>query len=272
MGIEIIKSKFPFLSREDESFIERKIGDKCSHYYFLDFMMTTSGNVSDAYELFKLDEQLRSILFRYLIRFEIQIKCDFVDFIAGATGSAKFWSNKSFYMFVDDKKFDDFKNNILESFKNLNVSPNKANSYAAVHVMSFGTFIKMFKNINPMYKRIFISKYTSYLPVHSFDILLKYLYCLRALRNRCAHGTQIVSMSFANQLGQFSFIKKSENIPNGCHSFSVFELTLYYLFNMLNCGEEAKKEIKNLLLVYEGIFSRYGSKQILNPSIIKKLF
>ena len=199
MDIEIIKNSYPNLTEEDIKFITNKVGNKCNYYYFLDFLKTTDGNVIDAYEMFKFDEQLRSVLFKYLIRFEIQIKSDFVEYITNETHSDHFWSDKSFYIFTRDEDFEKLKGKTKKAFKNLNISSKTANAYSAVYMMFFGTFITMFKKIiNPSYKRGFIKKYTKYLPVHSYDLLYKYLLCLRALRNRYAYGTHIVSSSFLN--------------------------------------------------------------------------
>lgn len=272
MDIDIIKSSYPNLSEEDIRFITNKVSNKCNYYYFLDFIKTTGGNVQDAYEMFKFDEQLRSILFKYLIRFEIQIKSDFVEYVSNETHSDHFWSDRSSYIFTRDEDFMALKEKIRESFKNLNISSKTENAYAAVYVMSFGTFITMFKKINPNYKRSFIKKYTRYLPVHSYDILYKYLLCLRALRNRCAHGTHIVSRSFLNQLYQHNAITKTDYIYKTMTGLSVFELTIRYLMKTLTCGPEASKEIKRLLVKYENVYKKYGGKQTINPSIVQKLF
>lgn len=56
------------------------------------------------------------------------------------------------------------------------------------------------------------------------------------------------------------------------YSFSVFELTIYFLIKSLHCGKERKKELKALLSIYKHIYSRYGGKQSINPSIINKYF
>ena len=147
-----------------------------------------------------------------------------------------------------------------------------ADSYAATYVMSFGTFIQMFKNINPSLKRKFVQQYTKYLPIHNFNVLCKYLLCMRALRNRCAHGTHIVSNSFVNQLSQFSAIQKEECLNPNMKIMSIFELTLYFLMNLLNCKNEFSKDLKHILEKNKNLYSRYGGKQPINPSIIEKLF
>ena len=235
-------------------------------------MDITNGDVKDAYEMFKFDEQLRSILFQYLIRFEIQIKSDFVEYVSKTTGSNTFWSDEQFYIFTKDGEFERLKGKIIESFKNLNISSKTANAYAAVYVMSFGTFVSVFKKINPMYKKDFIKRYTKCLPDHSYELLFKYLLCIRALRNRCAHGTHIVSRSFLNQLYQYNQIRNEEYLSESMKNLSTFELMLRYLFKTLHCGGEASLAVKKVLQKYEKIYSKYGGKQTISPTILSKLF
>ncbi len=272
MAYELIKKSFPDLSDESLDALNKKISKKCSEYYFLDFLKTTEGNIEDAYLLFLFDERLRCLLMKYVLRFEIQIKNDFISLLLANTKDDYFWSNKDNYIFRKDDEFNNFIHKIEESFKNLRISSKSANSYEAVYVMSFGTFVSFFKNINPNLKREFINQYTDFLPIHNFDVLHKYLLCMRSLRNRCAHGTHIVSQSFVNQLGQYSALTKDECINKGMSNFSVFELTLHFMKKKLNCKNEFSKELKQLLKLNERVYSKYGGKQSINPSILTKLF
>lgn len=272
MTYELIKKSFLELSDESLIALHNKISNKCSEYYFLDFLKTTNGNIDDAYLLFLFDERLRCLLMKYVLRFEIQIKNDFVNVLLKNTNDNYFWSKKENYIFKDDKEFNNFINKIEEAFKNLRVSSSTANSYEAAYVMSFGTFVSFYKNIKPSLKHEFIDAYTDFLPVHSFDVLHKYLLCLRSLRNRCAHGTHIVSQSFVNQLGQYNALTNEKNAIGKMNSYSVFELTLYYMKKKLNCRNEFSKELKKLLMLNEQVYSKYGGKQSINPTIIIKLF
>ena len=176
------------------------------------------------------------------------------------------------YIYKSQEEFEKLKSKINEAFKNIGSPTISENSYAATYVMSFGTFVSVFKNINPAYKRGFIKKYTKYVPQQDFDTLHKYLLCMRALRNRCAHGTHIVSNTFVNQLHQYSMLKEEGRVKPGMEKMSVFELTLYFLLKNLNCGSEFKKDLQKLLLKNEALYSKYGGRQSINPSIIQKIF
>ena len=268
----LLSKAFPNLTSEEIRITKQRISDKCSEYYFLDFLKTTNGNINDAYHLFQFDERLRCLLLKYLLRFEIQIKNSFVECVIEETKDEYFWKNRSFYIFKKEEEFDRLKDKIEESLKNLKSSPTSANSYAATYVMSFGTFVSVYKNINPQYKRKFIKKYTKHLPIHDYNILHKYLLCMRALRNRCAHGTHIVSNSFVNQLAQYSSLKNKEYLKPGMEKMSVFELTMYFFLRCLNCRKEFEPELKKLLLKNMNLYSKYGGKQSINPQIVYKLF
>lgn len=272
MAKSLISISFPELPAEDVQKIKEKISDKCSEFYFLDFLKTTRGNINDAYRLFNFDERLRCLLLKYVLRFEIQIKYDFVSCVSKATDDDHFWRNQKYYIFKNEEDFNRLRDKIEESFINLKASMAEADSHAATYVMSFGTFVSVYKNINPLYKREFIKKYTKYLPKHDYAILHKYLLCMRALRNRCAHGTHIVSNSFVNQLSQYTLIKKPEYMKSGMEKMSIFELTLFFLIKNLNCCEAFSKDLRGLLEKNEHIYSKYGGKQSINPTIIKKIF
>lgn len=272
MTISILKKLFSSLTEEDIKKIHSKIGDKCNDFYFAEFLKATKGHIDDAYRLFKFDEELRSLLLKYVLRFEIQIKSDFMTCLIKATGDERFWENEDNYIFGNHDEFDHMKQKIHEAFANLNVPSSHKDSYAVAYVISFGTFVSLFKYIKPELKKDFVKKYSKKLyKKNDFQLLNKYLLCIRALRNRCAHGTHIVSNSFVNQLAQYSFIKKEENVGPGYEHYSVLELTLKYLIDMIYCTTEFKDVLIKLLSKHKALYSRYGARQSINPTIVEKL-
>ena len=272
MSLSVLKKLFPLLEEKDIQRIHSKIGDKCNDFYFAEFLKATSCNVDDAYRLLKFDEELRSFLFKYVLRFEIQIKSDFMSSLIKETGDNSFWEKKENYIFKDDEEFNQLIQKIHDAFENLNIPYSQKDSYAVAYVISFGTFITIFKKIKPEYKKSFIKKYTKKLfKKNDYNILYKYFLCIRALRNRCAHGTHIVSNSFVNQLHQFNYIKKEENAGKSYKNYSVLDLTLKYLVDMIYCHTEFKDKLIKLLEKHKTLYSKYGGKQSINPSIIEKL-
>lgn len=272
MDIGIIQKSFPDLTEKDLKIIQSKIGDKSNEFYFVEFLKATSGNITDAYQFLKFDEELRCYLFKYIIRLEIQIKSDFMSCLEKMTGDSCFWNKKENYIFNSDKEYDELMKKIQESLDNLNVNRSYKDCYVVAYVISFGTFITIFKKIRPDLKKNFIKKYTKKLALkNNYNLLHKYLLSIRALRNRCAHGTHIVSNSFVNQLNQYSSIKKIENIYANQSDFSIFELTIIYMIEVLYCKEELRKGLIKLLVKYKPLYSKYGGKQSINPTIVDKI-
>lgn len=272
MSLSIIKKTFPELEEKQIKRIQEKIGDKCNAYYFLEFLKTTDCNIDDAYRLYKFDEELRSTLLKYVLRFEIQIKSEFFSSLNKVTNDDNFWQKKENYIFKDDESYNQLIKKTIESFQNLNLTYGKDSSYAVAYVISFGTFVTMFKKMNPKLKKEFVHKYTRRLKKKDdFSLLYKYLLCIRALRNRCAHGTHIVSIAFVNQLNQFSAITKDAYTDNKFEHYTVLELTLKYLMEMIYCKEEFKTKVIRLLEKYEETYSKYGARQSITPSLKIKL-
>lgn len=272
MSSSIFEKLFPNFETKDIQRIHSKIGDKCNDFYFVEFLKATNGHIEDAYRLLKFDEELRSFLLKYILRFEIQIKSDFMSCLIKATNDPSFWTKKENYIFKNDEGFEQLIHKIRDAFDNLNIPYAQKDAFAVAYVISFGTFINIFKNIKPEYKKEFIKRYSKKLyKKNDYKLLHKYFLCIRALRNRCAHGTHIVSMSFVNQLNQYSFICKEENVGKSSFKYSVLDLTLKYLINMVYCHTEFKDNLLKLLTKRKALYSKYGGKQSINPSIIEKL-
>lgn len=270
--MNVLKRLFPSLEEKDIIKIHSKIGDKCNDFYFVEFLKATRGNIDDAYRLFKFDEELRSLLLKYILRFEIQIKSDFMACLIKATNDELFWKNEDNYIFGSPDEFGHLQQKIHEAFANLNVPSSHKDSYAVAYVISFGTFVSLFKHIKPELKKDFVKKYSKKLyKKNDFQLLYKYLLCIRALRNRCAHGTHIVSNSFVNQLNQYSSIKKEENTGPGFEFYSVLELMLKYLIDMIYCTTEFKDKLLDLLQKRKMVYSKYGGRQSINPTVVEKL-
>ena len=94
----LLKKEYPNLRKADYEKAVAFIDGKCSQYYFLDYMRTTGGDVDDAIEFYLLDDGLRSLLAQYLIRFEIQLKTDFVSCVQTSTRCSSFWEKRKFYL------------------------------------------------------------------------------------------------------------------------------------------------------------------------------
>ena len=94
----LIKNEYRTLKASEVKKATDFIQGKCSEYYFLDYLRCTNGNVDDAIEFYLLDDRLRSLFTQYLIRFEIQLKTDFVKCVQDSTHSSSFWNHKKYYL------------------------------------------------------------------------------------------------------------------------------------------------------------------------------
>lgn len=89
MGIEIITNDLASrgieLTAGQKRAITRFVNKNCSYYFFLNFMRMTNGNVKDAIQLYRFDKSLRILTLKYILRFEVQIKKDFIHYVEIAT-------------------------------------------------------------------------------------------------------------------------------------------------------------------------------------------
>ncbi len=279
MKLPLILSDYPNLSVDDINKVSRFLSTKCSEYRFIDFMRCSKGNVKDAIEFFKFDDALRALLIQYLIRFEIQVKTDFVREVEAATGSNSFWDNPLYYFkssttpyYHDGKsKFDKIKDDIIKNINRYAFNTPGPSDYRALMFSSFGSFHNLFKNIDLPYKKKFIDKYTLKLPVHNYYVLNGYFSAIQAIRNRCAHGNHIVTIKLKNQLNAHISLIHKTNSPKPKINISVFDAVLIFLINVLNCGGEFKGKLKKIITKYNGILSRYPGNYVFSINIINKI-
>ena len=285
--INVVKNQFPDLSKEEYSKCMSFIRDKCSEYYFCAYLALTNGNVDDAISFFKFDEKLRSFLLRYTLRFENQIKTDFACEIETQTSCSSFWSNKDYYLKSAktpkaDGKPSDFtflRRKITNWIHNagLNLSGGYSN-FVAVHACSFGSFIDLVKYIDIKYKNPFVIKSTSFLDIdHSnftkcFPLFLTYLTCVKKLRDRCAHGSYVVTSSFDRYLSPHVKLLSNDFSPNKEKDYSMLEITINFLLNYSNCRAEFKRGLKRLLENNIDLLEKYNGKHSFSSNPIKNLF
>lgn len=280
MSKSLIRKEYPLITTSELRKIKKYIANKCSEYYFLGFLRCSNGNVNDALGFFFLDEKLRALLAQYLMRFEIQVKSDFASMVEKATKSKQFWKVNKYYtptarLRRPGKKtiFCVTKNNVqgyIDRMKPLTVGPL---NYVAMYSISFGCFKTLYTYIDTTYEQKFIDKYTSHLPIHTYDILLQYFECIRILRNRCAHGNHIITKKFAEQLrnngGRHIIDAGATPLPG--RYLSYFEAILLFLIKQLSCGREFKKELKKLIKSFSSLLVAYPSRHSLSTDTVAKI-
>ena len=285
--MNIIRNNYPNISEDDYNKCLSFINTKCSEYYFLAYLDLTNGNVDDSISFFKFDEKLRALLLRYILRFENQIKTDFACCVEDSTGSNSFWSNGNYYLNSAkvpkrNGKPSDFtylRRKITNWIHNagLNVG-NGYSNFVAVHACSFGSFIDLIKFINIPYKTNFILNYVSFLPAIannfslSFSTLLTYLSCVKKLRDKCAHGSYVVTSSFDAFLLPHVRLIQSPLTPDPSKNFSMLEVTICFLLHYSNCKAELKRRLKKLIENNIALLSKYNGRHSFSSNPLQNLF
>lgn len=275
----LIKHEYPELKTKEINKAKAFIDGKCSEYYFIDYLRTTNGNIDDAIEFYLLDDKLRTIFTQYLIRFEIQLKTDFVDSLQQETHSGSFWSKKIFY--IEEARYRGnngkiskyllIKRKIESNIARLSFKTKGPSNYVAMYSSSFGTFQELFKLIDLKYKQPFINKYTSHLNFHDYKDLNAYFEAIRRIRNRCAHGNHIITIKMVNDLNglRSQIFKQGKNLYP-CH-FTVMEAVIFFMINQLNCGIEFKNKIEKLLVLHKELLEKYNGKHSLSGTTLSKI-
>ena len=280
MTEHLIKTEYETLNDSDIETALKFIDGKCSEYYFIDYLRCTNGNVVDAIDFYLLDDKLRSLLTQYLIRFEIQLKTDFVKTVQDSTGSPSFWNNKRF--FIPEARqstirgkvssFTQIKKHIQGNLDRMSFTTMGPINYAAMYSSSFGTFQELYKLIDLPHKINFINKYTSHLNIHNYKILNACLESIRKIRNRCAHGNHIISLKLVNELNCLRGTLFSNNCsPNPNFHLTVTEATFIFIIKQLKCGYEFKKRLITLLKKYKLLLVKYNGKHCLSGNTIEKI-
>lgn len=282
--INVIQTLFPGLSSNDYTKVMAFIDKKCSEYYFTAYLKLTNGNVDDAIDFFKLDEKLRALLLRYILRFENQIKTDFATEIESASGCDSFWNNSAYYLtsartpkrggMQSDFAFVTSKiNNWIRSSNLSNYTG--CSNYVAVHACSFGSFVDLIKFIDIPLKNGFVSKYVSILPTSAKNLsfLTSYLSCIKKIRDKCAHGSYTITSSMDRALySNWYRLLDPANSPDSSKNFTSLELVIYYLLQYSNCKAEFKRRLKSLLTNNSALLTRYNGRHSLSVNPIANLF
>ena len=273
----LLKHEYPNLKTSDYKKALAFIDGKCSQYYFLDYMRCSNGNVDDAIQFFAFDDKLRTLIFNFLIRFEVQLKADFVNIVEKKTRSSCFWTKKKYYhpdslhsrVRGMSSKFYLLKKKILSNIKRTRfVSIGPLNN-AAMYVSSYGTFQEVFKYIHPIYKEEFIEKYTSALSVKDYHTLNAFFEGIRIVRNRCAHGNHLITKKIDNDLSKLKCKINWKTLQIVKFPLTMLEGIIIYLSQNIYCKKEFVSEIHSLIKKYNSLLQKYPKKSSLSNKTYK---
>lgn len=272
--MDIIAKKGLTINNNDRKILDSFIKSNCSMYYMINFLRVTSGNVSDAISLYFLDEKLRAIILKYILRLEVQMKKDFIDCVYTKTQDPSFWNNKVYYtnQFITarngkaNSRFDIAVKEVNERMRSMHYSSLSDRNHQAFYSMSFGAFIKFYYGMYLKYHYSFTNKY-AYKDRKSVDIMKRYFDSMRIIRNRCCHSNHLISVKLKNSL-LFKVPKLSGFVGD---SNSEFEKTLYYIYSRLDNKGVFKSDILNLLSANQAYWQPYCNKHIIPYSILNDI-
>lgn len=271
----LLKNECPNLKNTEYRKALLFIDGRCSQYYFLDYLKCCN-NVADAIKLYDIDDKFRCILFQHLIRFEIQIKSEFIACVKESTKDASFWKHKKYFIeeaIVKNKKGNLSKYAVLKKTIQQNIDKTKFNTIGplnnvALYTSSFGTFETLYKLLKLEYKSSFIDKYTSCFPYHSYKILFAYLEGIRRVRNRCAHGTHIITTKLVNDLNDI----RNKLFPlNTNQKYTSLESIIKFIIYYSKTGNEFKNKLFSLFSKHECILSKYSKRLSISSAFLKKI-
>ena len=271
----LIAKKDIQISEEDELILDNFIRLNCSYYYMINFLRITAGDVRKAIQLYFFDEQIRSVLLKYILRLEIQMKKDFVDSVYSTTSDSCFWNNPGYFTkrFTTPKQnntdslFDVVVKEIANRMKGMHYSSSSDKNQQAFYAMSFGSFIRFYSGMHLKYHFDFSEKYFIKGNPDLVEGLKRYLNNIRIIRNRCCHSNHLVSVKLKNDLN-FHTSLLSGYIGD---SNSEFEKTIYFIYSRLENKDLFKDEMIGVLAEYESYWKPYCRKHILPMTIMEDI-
>ena len=270
----IIDRKGIQITDEAEEELGRFIESNCSYYYMINFLRITDGDVSKAISLYFFDEKIRSIILKYILRLEVQMKKDFIDCVYTATEDACFWSNPEYFnsKFTSAQRknpeslFDVVVKDVKSRMKSMHYSSSGDKNHQAFYAMPFGMFIKFYSGMHLRYHYDFSMKYSDD-EQNMMEPLKNYFNSIRVIRNRCCHSNHMISVKLKNDPHfRLHVLKGFVGDP-----YNEFEKTLYFIYSRLDNKDSFMGELVGILEEYEDCWKPYCKRHILPKSILSDL-
>lgn len=277
MGIDIITREVE-LTAGQKAAITRFVNKNCSYYYFLHFVRMANGNVKDAIMLYHFDNELRNLILKQVLDFELQIKKKLLDSILDCDSTYR-WDNPKYYevnysIVSRGKKFSHFENMVTSANKRVksmhyshsNVAQNDRMFYAT----SYGNFLSIYNNLLSCLKIEFVNQ----MYIQENISLKKRMICLgkyfegiQQIRNRCAHSNHILSKKLTNILNKMYI----DNFDTYCKKYNKFERILYFMYKKSENSEKYKEELVKCLKKYNNVMPLCIKKKIFRPNFVKRV-
>lgn len=160
----------------------------------------------DVIELYSFDFHLRNILLKYLSLIEVSFKTVVINVVSNMHRDIPAWFSDSSIVGSDfisefQKEYNSDKNGfrknkIIKEHHIKNPTDDFAPAWKTIEFMTFGTVLKLYKQIKCEFTKYSISK-TYGLDINVF---INYLSSIRDLRNVCAHGSVVFDYTLSRRL------------------------------------------------------------------------
>lgn len=260
------------LSIKDRNRLDKLIDGKHSEYYFKNFLDITSGNLDDAIKLYEFDNRFRTVLFKYLLKFELVLKHDFVTLAESSGASTTFWNNSSYFLTAATvvsrgntySKFDELVRNINNDIAYKVFSNVPTQNVNIFYSISYGRFLRYYELLDYRYKNDFIKKhFNSQL---NYNELKNYLSSIKLIRNRCAHSNHIISPKLRSE-------QRRKPLMNFSSEFGIFytEFSKCIQFIYKTLRKDDAKSFKNDILIILDKYMHVSNKYYMMHTIDKNL-
>lgn len=192
--------------------------------------------ISDVIKLYYLDCDLRNVLSKYINRIEINFRTNVIY-----KGSNRYITCSTW--FANPKMVE---------------SDNYAPAWKTVEYFTFGSILKLFKNLKDETLKLEIALVYD---IHNVNILQNYLESIHEIRNICAHGGVLFDHTLAKALVNGPALTITNSNKNKL--YATIQITTFVLSKIsMNRSKDLEKEI-------HALFAMYKDDPVLSNIIVK---
>lgn len=222
--------------------------------------------ISDVIKLYYLDCDLRNVLSKYINRIEINFRTNVIYKGSNRYITCSTWFanpkmvESDFLNFFNKKVYNEsFKRKpIIRRHHKKYKSDNYAPAQKTVEYFTFGSILKLFKNLKDETLKLEIALVYD---IHNVNILQNYLESIHEIRNICAHGGVLFDHTLAKALVNGPALTITNSNKNKL--YATIQITTFVLSKIsMNRSKDLEKEI-------HALFAMYKDDPVLSNIIVK---
>lgn len=161
---------------------------------------TVNTKFEDVVRLYYFDCDLRNVLMKYINRIEINFRTYLTYFVSNKYNESPTWFvdptvvNSQYANSFEEHVYDDTfqANPIIKRHHKHHINDKYAPAWKTIEFMTFGSILKLFKNIK---SEIMKSEIAKHYGIKSVNTFLNYMEMIKVIRNTCAHGGVLFDIS-----------------------------------------------------------------------------